>query len=150
MGKGGGGKGKRSGPPGKRRRSTSLLGEQVPETLPALLPDAALHRVDGLKVVLHTAGKEHMSRDAYARVYRSAGRIGASAYLRERRVSQGLPDSGPWVAAVGGERPMAQGDTGPAPWFSSRTCMSMWGAGRLTHSMILKLRVWSSAKRAAT
>merc|ERR1711884_710438 len=100
MGKGGG-KGKRSSAPERRRRYTSLLGGPVPESLPALLPDAALDRVDGLKVILHVAGEEHMSDSAYVQVSRSAGRIGADAYIRERRESQGLLGVRPWVAAVG-------------------------------------------------
>ena len=87
----------------------------MPESLPALLPDVALDRVDGLKVILHVAGKDHMSDSAYAQVSRGAGRIGADAYIREKRGSQGLLGVRPWVAAVGGERPTAQSDTGPAP-----------------------------------
>ena len=115
MSKGGGGKGEQSRAPGQSRRYTSLLGAPVPESLPALLPDAALDRVDGLKVILHVAGVDHMSNSAYAQVSRSAGRIGADAYIRERRESQGLLGVRPWVAAVGGEEPMAQSGTGPAP-----------------------------------
>ena len=121
----------------------------MPESLPALLPDAGLDRVDGLKVILHVAGKVHMSNRAYAQVSRSAGRIGADAYIRERRESQGLPGIRPWVAAVGGERPKAQNDTGPAPWFSSRTCTSMWVTGHLTNYGTLKLKGWNPAKRTA-
>ena len=115
MGEQGGGTGKRSRAPGRRRRYTSLLGGRVPESLPALLPDAALDCVDGLKVILHVAGEEHMSDSAYAQVSRSAGRIGADAYIRERRAPHGLPGARPWVAAEGGEKPMARSDTGPAP-----------------------------------
>ena len=87
----------------------------MPESLPALLPEAPLDRVDGPKVILHVAGKAHMSDSAYAQVSRSAGRIGADAYIRERRESQGLLGVRPWVAAGGGEKPVAQWDTGPAP-----------------------------------
>ena len=122
----------------------------MPEFLPALLPDATEGRVDGLKVILHVAGKAYMSDSAYAQVFRSAGRIGADAYIRERRESQGLLGIRPWVAAVGGERPAAQNDAGPAPWSSSRTCMSIWGAGHLMSSVTPKLKVWNPAKRAAT
>ena len=122
----------------------------MPESLPALLPEAPLDRVDGLKAIVHVAGKAHMSDSAYAQVSRSAGRIGADAYIRERRESQGLLGVRPWVAAGGGEKPVAQRDTGPAPWFLSRTCMSMWEAGRLTHSAIPMLGGWSPARRAAT
>ena len=146
----GGDKGKRSWAPGGRRRSTSLLGGLAPESLSAPLPDAALDCVDGLEVILYVAGEDHMSDGACAQVSRSAGRIGAGAYVRERRESQGPLGTGPWVTAAGGEEPMAQSDTGPAPWFSSRTCMSMWGAGRLTRSVILKLEGWSPARRVAT
>ena len=56
-----------------------------------------------------------MSDSAYAQVSQGAGRIGADAYIRERRESQGLPGIRPWVAAVGGEKPRAQNDAGPAP-----------------------------------
>ena len=66
-------------------------------------------------MILHVAGKAHMIDSAYAQVFRSAGRLGADAYIRERRESQGLLGIRPWVAAVGGERPAAQNGTGPAP-----------------------------------
>ena len=113
MGKGGG-KGKRPGGP-RRRRDTSLLGEPVPEALSALLPDAALDQVDGLKVILHVAGEQHMSEDAFDQVLRCAGRIGADNYIRGRREAQGLPGIRPWVAAVGGETPAPAIYTGLVP-----------------------------------
>ena len=93
-----------------------------------------------------------MSDGAYARVSRSAGRLGAEAYISERRRSLGLSGAGPWVAAVGGGEPKAQGDTGPAPWSLSRTCTSTWGASQPMRSAILKPegRRPVPAKRAAT